>query len=254
MVPLVLLAVALTAGCTDGRPAPPVRPASSSSQASPPSSVSAPSRASSASASSPALTHPVAVVIGNDPGARPQSGLDQADIVWEILAEGWITRYFAIFSRESSAQIGPVRSTRLYFDQLDRAYGLPLAHAGGNVDALDDVAAWHLPNIDQIYGSGAYFWRSTVRTAPDNLYTSTDLLGKATVAYGYGTTGVITPPAGPIMPGAMATALVQLNYLTDRRCIRTSRGGPGKRGPGIGPSTAARMWRPTVRWLWRTAS
>jgi len=158
---------------------------------------------------------PVAVVMDNAPAARPQSGLEDADVVWEILAEGFITRYFAIFSSRPSPQVGPVRSARIYFDQLDRAYGLPMAHAGGNVDALAWIGTWHLQNLDEIYGSGPYFWRSTGRTAPDNLYTSTDLLEKAARADGYSGPRPAEPAVGALPPGALPTTGVSLNYLTD---------------------------------------
>jgi hypothetical protein len=154
---------------------------------------------------------PVAVIVENAPQARPQSGLDQAAIVWEMLAEGGITRFFCIFT-QPVAQIGPVRSTRIYFDQLDRAYGLPFAHAGGNVDALAAIHTWHLQSIDEIYGAGPYFWRSAARQAPHNLYTSTALLAAADKAFGYHSPPLPPLPRGPLPADAQPTAAVQLQY------------------------------------------
>jgi hypothetical protein len=160
---------------------------------------------------------PVAVVVGNDPGARPQSGLEQADIVWEIPAEGFITRYLAIFATHGSAEVGPVRSTRIYFDQLAKAYGIPLAHAGGNVDALDLIGPLHVLNIDAIYGSGGYFWRGSGRVAPDNLYTSTSLLEEAARADRYPVRSLTLPieTAAPQAGGPAAS--VTLDYMTNPR-------------------------------------
>lgn len=211
------LCVALTAGaCAQSAPTAAPPPAAS---AAPPAPVRAASSSVAAVPPPPpapaGLPVPVAVVVENAPDARPQAGLDAADIVWEISAEGFITRFFAIFSSHTAAKIGPVRSTRLYFDQLDRAYGLPLAHAGGNVDALAWIGTWRLQNLDAIYGSGGYFWRSTDRRAPHNLYTSTDMLEKAVHAAGYTAPKVLSPATGAPAPDALPTASVALNYLTD---------------------------------------
>lgn len=156
----------------------------------------------------------MAVVIGNDPAARPQSGLDLADVIWEIPAEGFITRYFAIFDSRGSGVIGPVRSARIYFDQLTKAYGIPMAHAGGNVDALNWIGTWHLLNIDAIYGSGGYFWRWGGRTAPDNLYTSTALLNDAARADHFPAARLILPPSTAQPQAGSPAATVTINYMT----------------------------------------
>lgn len=212
-----------------GAPASPDPPTSSAVASSSPvsssraSSSAASSSSASRSAATPsapspppgALPVPVAVVVENAPDARPQSGLDQADIVWEILAEGFITRFFAIFSTQPSAQIGPVRSARIYFDQLDRAYGLPFAHAGGNADALNWIGTWHLQNLDEIYGSGGYFWRSTDRQMPHNLYTSTPLLETAAADRHLSAPRLIWPATGPLGAGGQPTAGVTLTYYND---------------------------------------
>ena len=140
-------------------------------------------------------------MIGNDPGARPQAGLAQAQEVWEILDEGWITRYLAVFSGTAPDKIGPVRSTRIYNDQIAHALGIPLAHAGGSADGLAWIPTLHIDNIDEIYGSGAYFWRDPARVAPDNLYTSGADIAAAERAYGFGAAHVPYPPSGPATGG-----------------------------------------------------
>ena len=61
---------------------------------------------------------PLAVMVENHPDARPQSGLSLADIVYETLAEGGITRFLAIYQSRDAGQIGPVRSAREYFAQI----------------------------------------------------------------------------------------------------------------------------------------
>ena len=123
-----------------------------------------------------ALYSAVAVSIDNQAGAWPQSGLSRASLVFEFMAEGGITRYLAVFWTHGAAKIGPVRSTRIYFDNVAAAYSWPLAHAGGNVDALKAIGPLGIKNLDQIYGSAQWFWRSSGRLPPHNLYTSTNLL------------------------------------------------------------------------------
>ena len=77
----------------------------------------------------------VAVMINNHPAARPQSGLHKADIVYELLAEGDVTRFLAIFQSEQPDNIGPVRSARSYYIELAKGYdSLYIAH-GNSPDA-----------------------------------------------------------------------------------------------------------------------
>lgn len=131
----------------------------------------------------------LAVVIENHPDARPQSGYPQADIVYETLAEGGITRTLAIFSSQDSSEIGPVRSARVYFLDWAKEWNAVFAHVGGNIDALDRIASEKIPDLNQ-FNWGNYFWRSTDRYAPHNVYTTTEKLYSASTAAGYPVTGV----------------------------------------------------------------
>lgn len=160
----------------------------------------------------PALPGTIGVIVENSPQARPQAGLRRADMVYEILAEGGITRFLALYHNHAAARIGPVRSTRIYFDQLAAAYHIPFAHAGGNVNALLAIRPLGIENIDQIYGSGAYFWRSSSRLAPHNLYTSTALLSKAVAADGYTEPSFPLPPTGALPAGGAPATRITLTY------------------------------------------
>jgi hypothetical protein len=154
-----------------------------------------------------------AVMIDNAPQARPQSGLDQAPLVYELMAEGGITRYMAFFPLKADVpEIGPVRSARIGFIDIDEAYGVPYAHAGGNVDALATLAHGALPNLDAIYGSGATFWRSSSRSAPHNLYTSSALLLKAVTQDGYPEKNLLAWPLGPVPSGGEPTVGATIVY------------------------------------------
>ena len=127
-------------------------------------------------------TRPYMVMVENAPQARPQTGLDQADIVYEILAEGEITRFVSVFQSQAAGEIGPVRSIRPYFVEIGDALDAIIVHAGWSQDAMDMMAGRNLAHLDEVYGDGAYYWRSTDRKAPHNLYTSVDLMKKGAEA------------------------------------------------------------------------
>lgn len=147
---------------------------------------------------------PIAVILDNySPDARPQSGLDRADMVFETLAEGGITRFMAIYQHQDAAVIGPVRSTRLYFNSWAAGLGVIFGHDGGNVDALRQ-----LPQLTSIYNVDADktfgpFYRVSSRLIPHNEYTSTNALRSFAAAHGGSTTG--TPPALPFKADAPAS-------------------------------------------------
>ncbi len=76
---------------------------------------------------------PLGVMIENSKDARPQSGLSAADVIYEAVAEGGITRFLAIYYCQDAPFVGPVRSARVHFMTMLREYGeYPLyAHVGG---------------------------------------------------------------------------------------------------------------------------
>lgn len=116
---------------------------------------------------------PFMVMINNHPSARPQSGLSNADIIYEVLAEGEITRLLAIFQGEEvQGSIGPVRSIRPYFIDLAKSYDAIPVHAGGSPDAYSILSDQSIQNLDEITNAGSFFWRENFRKAPHNLYTN----------------------------------------------------------------------------------
>lgn len=118
---------------------------------------------------------PIAVMIDNMASARPQSGLTGADIVYEMPAEGGITRYMAIYHHQSSEKIGPVRSARSYFIDKAMEYNAVYVHCGGSPEALGDIPKLKVDSLNELKGE-RNFWRSRDRKAPHNLYTSTKLI------------------------------------------------------------------------------
>ncbi|CRK82414.1 DUF3048 domain-containing protein [Neobacillus massiliamazoniensis] len=120
----------------------------------------------------------VAVMVNNHPLARPQSGLNKADIVYEILAEGDITRYLAIFQSEKPANIGPVRSARDYYIELAKGLGaLYIAH-GYSPEAKELLDQGYVDNLNGMQYDGTLFKRASFRKAPHNSYISFDNIVK----------------------------------------------------------------------------
>ncbi|WP_342429290.1 DUF3048 domain-containing protein [Neobacillus sp. FSL H8-0543] len=112
----------------------------------------------------------IAVMINNHPKARPQSGLDKADIVYEILAEGDITRFLAIFQSEMPSTIGPIRSARDYYIELAKGFNaLFLAH-GYSPEAKKMLEQGYVDNLNGIVYDGTLFQRVDFRVAPHNSY------------------------------------------------------------------------------------
>jgi len=116
--------------------------------------------------------YPVAVMIDNDPNARPQAGLSKAQLVYEAKAESGITRYLAVFVGEEEVDnIGPVRSVRPYFLDWGLGLGAIVAHVGGSPQALAQIINENIFDINEYY-QGKYFWRSNNFLAPHNVFTS----------------------------------------------------------------------------------
>lgn len=135
-----------------------------------------------------ASRHPLAVVVENHPDARPQAGLTKADIVYEAIAEGGITRFMAIFGSQEATKVGPVRSARTFFVDWARGYNAYLAHVGGNIDALDQIKAEKVLDLDQFSYSGPY-WRERVANlaTEHTMYTDTTKLREQAAKNNYTT-------------------------------------------------------------------
>jgi hypothetical protein len=119
-----------------------------------------------------ALDHPaLAVKIDNHPDARPQTGLDVADIVFEARVEG-ITRFLAVFHSTQPSPVGPVRSSRTSDFDLLRGLDTPLySSSGGNNFVANALNS--LPIIKVTALSRTEYFRDGSRPAPHNLYTNT---------------------------------------------------------------------------------
>lgn len=111
----------------------------------------------------PSTQRPIAVMLNNIKAAMPQHGVSQADILYEVLAEGGITRCMGIFSDISDVEkLGSIRSARKYYIDIALGYGAAYVHAGGSDEALNYLKT--LKNID-LDGSlsGTHFYRDQNR-------------------------------------------------------------------------------------------
>ncbi len=126
------------------------------------------------------------VMVENSPDARPQSGLSQAGIIYEAIAEGGITRFLAIFQDQKPDLIGPVRSVRKYYVDWLTPYNCSVAHVGGADDALAMLrnSSNGYRDIDQFFNASSY-WRSKDRYAPHNVYTNFERLDALNSSRGY---------------------------------------------------------------------
>jgi len=127
----------------------------------------------------------VAVMIENHPDSRPQSGLSQARVVYEAPVEANYSRFMAIYPvGKEVLKVGPVRSSREYYlDWLSEYGDIMYMHVGGSPRSLALIKEYGLFDLNEFY-RGWYYWRSEDRSAPHNVYTSSNLWEKAWEDYG----------------------------------------------------------------------
>jgi len=112
---------------------------------------------------------PLAIMIENHTEARPQSGLTNADIIYEAVAEGGITRFMAIYlCNVADVQVGPVRSARTYYLDWLGEYDALYAHVGGAnspgpADALGQIIRFDVKDLNQFSIGFPVFWRDYQR-------------------------------------------------------------------------------------------
>ncbi len=123
---------------------------------------------------------PIAVMIDNDSDdSRPQIGLEDAYMVYEIVVEGKATRLMALFKDYSLEKVGPVRSSRHYFLDYALEHDAIYSHAGWSPKAAKDISALGVNNINGVAADGACFWRdNTYDSSWHNLYSSTKVLSE----------------------------------------------------------------------------
>ncbi|MFD1849640.1 DUF3048 domain-containing protein [Oceanobacillus bengalensis] len=132
----------------------------------------------------------ISIMINNHSDARPQTGLSQADIVFEILAEGKITRFLALYQSDLPEVVGPVRSAREYYFELANGYDAIYVYHGA-ADFVNDMIVNE--GVNFLNGStydndGNLFKRESFRKAPHNSYLLMEAVYEVAEGKGYKTT------------------------------------------------------------------
>ncbi|HEY1064387.1 MAG TPA: DUF3048 domain-containing protein [Candidatus Saccharimonadales bacterium] len=138
----------------------------------------------------------IGIMIENSKEARPQSGLSEAGVVIEAIAEGGITRFLALYQDQQPGNVGPIRSARPYYVQWNESFRAAYVHVGGSNDALQTIKSLNVQDINQYY-NGSSFRREKSRPSPHNVYSSVVDLTNLATAKGFKSefTGLARKPA-----------------------------------------------------------
>jgi hypothetical protein len=116
----------------------------------------------------------VSVKIENSPQSRPQTGVGDADVVYESVTEGGITRLNAIFHSRLPSTVGPVRSARLSDIWIVPSYDALFFFSGGSSTVNGRIRTAGIENLSEDVGVVRPYYRSSRRASPHNLYLEMD--------------------------------------------------------------------------------
>ncbi len=154
----------------------------------------------------------MAVKIDDARGARPQSGIEQADAVIETLVEGGLTRWIALFHQSDTASLGPVRSIRPTDIGMVLPLGATVAASGGQPWIIDQAVAAGVKVIRERDAPPPGMFRISDRIAPYNLYSDTVALRSRADALGYPD----SPPAAMFewgqLPASIPSTRIELQW------------------------------------------
>ena len=130
---------------------------------------------------------PVAVMLSSDKEARPLSGIADADIVFEMpVTDNGITRMMAVYECGRPKELGSIRSSRLDFIPIVKGLGAIYAHWGGERQALQQLNAGAVNNIDGLKYEGTLYYRKDGKYGPPhNGFISFDAIEKGIKKLGY---------------------------------------------------------------------
>lgn len=181
---LALVALLLLAGCSGGEKADVGQGDGPATTMAPIAPLTGLPLADQAKLRRPALT----VKVENSPASRPQSGLDAADVVFEEIVEGGVTRFLAVFHSTDAELVGPVRSVRPSDPDIVAPFEGLFAYSGGIpsfIQALQRAPGITDIGVDRLdEGPDKPYTRRPGRAAPSNLYTSTPELYAAAPSTG----------------------------------------------------------------------
>ncbi len=141
---------------------------------------------------------PVGIMINNIKQATPQQGISQADVIYEVLAEGGISRLFCLFTDYATLpETGSIRSSRDYYIDLADAHDAIYVHCGGSPAAYETLKARETDNMDGIYFSTPFYrneWRKKHMGMEHSMMTTGERLVKGIEEKGYRTTSDFKQP------------------------------------------------------------
>lgn len=129
---------------------------------------------------------PISIMIAADPETRPLSGINEADIVFEMpVTPNGITRFMAVFQCNNPAEIGSIRSARNDFIPLAAGFKSIYAHWGGEKEALQKLNNHIIDNIDAMKYDGTVFYRKKSVPMPHNGFTNLEQITDQAQKLGY---------------------------------------------------------------------
>ena len=137
----------------------------------------------------------LAFKIDNNINARPQSGLQEADSVFEILVESGMTRFLAFFLDNTSKYLGPIRSARPTDPTVVRPYDGTLVVSGATDGLIPTIRELGVPVLEEVTAPAMF--RIGSRKAPHNLYADTELVREVVDSRGF---KFLQPGPQPLYP------------------------------------------------------
>ena len=154
----------------------------------------------------PTWPAPAMLQVENSPDSHPHSGLQNADLVFEYLTEGGITRFTVVFfDPKGSQKVGPDRSARLVALRLVQSYHGVLFYSGASDYVLGKIWDNKVPNLTEGSDGGKYFQRDGSRVAPHNLFTTPDQMAQGVQKVGARITYTRPTPGEPAAAGTPVT-------------------------------------------------
>ncbi|MDQ3986160.1 MAG: DUF3048 domain-containing protein [Actinomycetota bacterium] len=147
----------------------------------------------------------VAVKVENDPAARPQSGLEEADVVFEEIVEGGITRFMAIYHCGDAKEVGPVRSARFDDPKIALPFTRILAFSGANSIVTRELKRNDMATLVEGMKGDAFYRIPEGSISVHSVFVDTAKLREA------------APPSRPPRPDVFTTGRLNDNATRARR-------------------------------------
>jgi hypothetical protein len=158
-----------------------------------------------AASPTPSRPAPALVQVENDPNSHPQYGLQKADLIYEYLTEGGITRFTVVYyDPHGPDRVEPVRSARLITLRIQKAYQGVIVYSGASSTVQGMIDQQHLPAFNE--STTGLFSRDPSRPAPHNLMTTQDQIRQVVDKSGLHVSYQLPKPGEPSEQGQPVAA------------------------------------------------